>query len=324
MTEHFRYSIIMPLYNKADWLLRSLNSLLAQTYSNFEMIIVDDCSTDDSLQIVRNFAAQHPNLDIKLINSAINQGPGACRNRGMKESRGTHLLFLDADDTFHPELLSRLNEAFTQKNTASDQAVRCVIFGYEKQPDGVAWLFDDTPDWLHPVKDDLFLLQPVMACFDTRRFLVRTSNVAVSASAVKGLNFDTSRATFEGISFWFQVLQRCSENHWSVVYLRQSLHTVFTISDSEIHKPLPLSQSKLPQVFRRYALSKNRCERAFCQRICTTWFWHEFSRLSGGISKVLFFVKFAYVLPFLSRQYQKPIATAIEVKNPLTSSQSES
>lgn len=307
-----RFSIIIPLYNKEKWVMRTLDSLKAQSYAPFEVIVIDDCSTDDSVKVVGNYARHNPELPIRLVFGEKNQGAGGCRNRGIEASRGSHLLFLDADDTFHPQLLSRLNEVFTAQ--AEKPAPGCVIFGYDKQPQGHVWLYRENPAWLIPQQDNLFLLQSPLACFTTRRFLIRTSNVAVSAEAIKGLSFDTSRAAFEGISFWFDVMQRCEQNQIPVMYLRESLHSLYVLQDSEIHKPLSLSQCKVPEVFRRFALSRQHEEKEFCKRICTTWFWHELSRVAG-INKALFFIRFAHVLPFLSRRYQKPQAYPLSLQS---------
>jgi len=93
-------SVIIPLYNKGKYIARALDSVFAQTYQDFEAIVVDDGSTDDSPDIVRKY--DDPRL--RLIQQA-NAGPGSARNRGIKETTAPYLAFLDADDEWLPSFL---------------------------------------------------------------------------------------------------------------------------------------------------------------------------------------------------------------------------
>lgn len=99
------FSVIVPLYNKQDFLARSLASIKAQTYRQYEVIIVDDGSTDDSLAQARKLSEPHWN-----IHSQANAGVSAARNRGVSLSHGKYLCFLDADDEWLPTFLERMCE----------------------------------------------------------------------------------------------------------------------------------------------------------------------------------------------------------------------
>jgi hypothetical protein len=95
-------SVIIPLYNKAPYIQRALDSVLAQTFRDFDLIVVDDGSTDGGDQI----AARCPDPRVRMIRQE-NAGPGAARNRGLREARGEFVAFLDADDEWLPEFLRR-------------------------------------------------------------------------------------------------------------------------------------------------------------------------------------------------------------------------
>lgn len=98
-------TIVMPAYNSAATIEKSINSIIKQTYSNWELIIVDDCSTDNTIDIVRKRARQDKR--IQSIKLEKNSGAGAARNRAIMESNGRYIAFLDSDDLWHPEKLKK-------------------------------------------------------------------------------------------------------------------------------------------------------------------------------------------------------------------------
>lgn len=108
-------SIIMPAYNAADYIAESISSVIGQTYSNWELIIIDDASQDDTIHIVEEHARQEKR--IKLHPLPTNQGAGFARNIGIKASKGDFICFLDADDLWIPDKL-RVQVEFMQAHDA--------------------------------------------------------------------------------------------------------------------------------------------------------------------------------------------------------------
>lgn len=100
-----KISIVIPLYNKEDFIGRALASVIAQTYGDWECIIVDDGSSDRSLDVVSGFQDQR----IKIVRQQ-NAGPSAARNRGAKEAHGEWIALLDADDYWLNDHLSVLTD----------------------------------------------------------------------------------------------------------------------------------------------------------------------------------------------------------------------
>ena len=96
-------SIIMPSYNTGRFIKESIESVLAQTYSNWELIIVDDCSTDNTDEIVAQFTDER----IKYLKNEVNSGAAVSRNRALREAKGKWIAFLDSDDLWLPEKLEK-------------------------------------------------------------------------------------------------------------------------------------------------------------------------------------------------------------------------
>lgn len=123
-----RVTVVLPLYNKATYVRRALDSIAAQSFGDFEVLIVDDGSTDGGGEI----AAQYPDPRMRVLRQP-NAGPGAARNRGVAEARGEFIAFLDADDEWRPEYLTQAVAVFDRLPGAAT-----VTSGYFEFPDGVS------------------------------------------------------------------------------------------------------------------------------------------------------------------------------------------
>lgn len=119
-------SVIIPLYNKARTVAATLASIAAQTWPDFEAIVVDDGSTDQSPALVEAF----PDPRFRLLRQA-NAGPGAARNRGLAEARGQWAAFLDADDEWLPDYLER-----AMAITRANPGLGALTFAWFDQPGG--------------------------------------------------------------------------------------------------------------------------------------------------------------------------------------------
>lgn len=98
-------SIIVPVYNAEKFLKETIQTVLDQTYPNWELLLVDDCSNDDSVNIIKEYATKDDR--IQLLKNEKNSGAALTRNHGIKEAKGTYLCFLDADDLWEKEKLEK-------------------------------------------------------------------------------------------------------------------------------------------------------------------------------------------------------------------------
>lgn len=116
-------SIITPCYNSAIYLKETIDSVLSQTFTDWEWIITDDFSTDDSLKIIKSCT----DYRIKLIEARENGGAGIARNISLKEAKGRFITFLDADDFWEPNFLEEMISFMKKENAelAYSNYARC-------------------------------------------------------------------------------------------------------------------------------------------------------------------------------------------------------
>ncbi|MFT5437077.1 MAG: glycosyltransferase involved in cell wall biosynthesis [Ulvibacter sp.] len=110
-----RFSVIIPLYNKENFIANTLQSVLDQSFSDFKVIIVSDCGTDKSLDIVKTYTDSR----INIIEHIENKGLSASRNTGIKNSTAEYIAFLDADDLWKPSFLEKIDILINQYPDAS-------------------------------------------------------------------------------------------------------------------------------------------------------------------------------------------------------------
>src|SRR6187431_742724 len=99
------FSVIIPTYNRAHFILEAVDSILAQNYSSFEAIIVDDGSTDNTRSVIENKYAR--DTRVRYFQKK-NEERGAARNFGLKEAKGNYAVFFDSDDWMQPHYLDTL------------------------------------------------------------------------------------------------------------------------------------------------------------------------------------------------------------------------
>ena len=120
-----KFSIIIPCYNRYNAMKNCLESLENQTFKNFEVIIVDDCSTDDSFEKLEEYEKK-TSLNIKLLKNAQNLGAGLTRNNALNNATGEFVVFIDSDDYIENDALETLNRLLVEEK------VDCIIFDYFK------------------------------------------------------------------------------------------------------------------------------------------------------------------------------------------------
>jgi len=134
-----KISIIVPIYNVAPYLKRCLDSITNQTFKNIECILVDDCGSDNSIDIAEEYVQEYEGeVMFKIIHHQKNQGQGTARNTGLKSATGDYIFFFDSDDAITPDCLDTLyylankypNADFIQGNTVADVNLNLMPYSF--------------------------------------------------------------------------------------------------------------------------------------------------------------------------------------------------
>ncbi len=167
-------SVIVPVYNAENYLQETIDCIFNQTYKNFELILVDDGSTDASGQICDKVAKQHRRANVYHNQ---NQGPARTRNFGIEKAKGTYIAFIDADDLISPDYLEQLIAGYEQ------DGVDLVLCGYERFASETGATISTH-----------IIGKPATEVYESNRDLARL--------------FTTPRTSLSGVSIWAKLYRR--------------------------------------------------------------------------------------------------------------------
>ena len=114
MKRKIKVSIITPLYNSAPYIERTIQSVQKQSFFEWELIVIDDCSSDNGIQVVEEWARRDSR--IKVLKNSVNSGAAISRNKGIEAAKGKYIAFLDSDDQWHKEKLEKQIGFMQEKN----------------------------------------------------------------------------------------------------------------------------------------------------------------------------------------------------------------
>lgn len=120
-----KVSVIMPMYNVSKVIKRAIESLYAQTLSGIELIFVDDCSKDDTLDTLKALLPQKEGVQVKIVRHTENRGVAVARNTGLEHATGEYIYYVDADDYIEPNTLDKL---YSKAHESDADIVGCEWF----------------------------------------------------------------------------------------------------------------------------------------------------------------------------------------------------
>ena len=157
-------SIIVPVYNAERFIKDTIKTVMNQTYENWELLLVDDCSTDKSAKIIKDY--QQKDKRIKLFLNSKNSGAAISRNKGIEESRGRYIAFLDADDLWEPKKLKK-QVAFMQEKDCAFSFTGYEFANSDGKPNGKKVNVPEKLTYRHALRNTIIWTTTVM--FDMQK-----------------------------------------------------------------------------------------------------------------------------------------------------------
>ncbi len=191
MTNPF-FSVIIPTYNSASYIEKTLESVFAQDHKNYEIVICDDASTDQTVETLHNIKRQRLEFSITIIRNKTNQGHATARNKAIREAKGEWMAFLDSDDFWFPNKLQCVCE-YLEQQPEMDLICHNVVYKNKRK----TWFVDHTKLFDSSV-------HPFFSLF--RRNALNPSATVVRKSAIENLGlFDESFKIAPDYDLWLSL-----------------------------------------------------------------------------------------------------------------------
>lgn len=216
-------SVIIPLYNKSKYIKRAVDSILKQSFQKFEIIIVDDGSTDDSLDIATHISESDPRISVYSQNNA---GVSSARNYGIEKSKFDYVAFLDGDDYYHNRFLESVNYIIKKHSTIEiiSAAVSHSILNYE-----VSHF-----DYIEIDKRDYFkVLLRYHPLFSSSSTVIRKDLITNNK-----LQFDENLRFGEDTDFWNRCVKACKSANVILVLTKLACYDINDTNTSMSNKNL--------------------------------------------------------------------------------------
>lgn len=221
----------IPCYNLQNRISVCLESLIAQDYKNIEILIIDDCSTDNSVEVINCFIDLHPEREFRLIVNEKNLGLSEVRNLAINEASGEALYFLDGDDTIEPETLSLLQQRMKETNA------EIVCGSYRKKDiNGNSFFFKQYPE--DTIKGE-FALATYLRKYINGSFRVAVWNILYNLDFLRTHDIccSTHYRTYESSLFTFKVALYAR----NVSYIHDITYNQFSVPTSISHQKKDLA-----------------------------------------------------------------------------------
>lgn len=200
-----KISVIIPIYNIANYLPKCINSILNQTFEDFELLLIDDGSTDDSVKICNSFAKVDRRV---LVVQKENGGVSSARNLGIKKATGEYIAFIDGDDYVSSDYLEKLIKPHSDL---------CICGGCYAKPDG------SVLNELYPINDDISLISDEkILCWFEKGLMYSVWGRLFRLSIILDHNilFDENTTRGEDTIFMFRYIDYCKK----AVFLSEKLY----------------------------------------------------------------------------------------------------
>lgn len=234
-------SIIIPSYNSSKTIVETLNSIYQSRQSNFEIIVVDDCSTDSSVEVVRNFEQKNKCKNLRLFKLNRNKGVSFARNYGIKLAKGKWIMFLDSDDSLNSNSLSKIIK--NEKNSSYD----LLAFGYIAKGEGFIKDYSS-----YKYNNRILKNQNLLKLFLSKKINLHISSIIFSREFLlnKRIKFDITQKVAEDLQFIILCLMNSENCFYDSYHLFN--YQIFNSTAMNGYKYYSIEMAKSIEAFRDF------------------------------------------------------------------------
>lgn len=283
-----KHSVIVTVYNKEKYIEDTILSLINQTRKPHEIIIVDDCSSDRSFEILSKIVTDSNNLDsnLKLIRNETNKGSSFTRNTGLELVSGDCFSFLDGDDQYSTDYIETVNDIyekhrfkmlFVQVISKNKKTVRPNIIRFQK--------------YLEPIVDTLYSIPDPVKILSRESLFAGGGNVIIAKECLKNIRFDENSKVFEDWDFYFRILKSSFEEKYSLFLFQKQILEFYTddvVDSLSKIKANNYKEFQTPKLVSDLKNSIDRNEISYRKFVVSAWVYNSLQRMGSFQHRFLF------------------------------------
>lgn len=263
-----KFSIIIPLYNKKTFILNTIKSVLNQEYKDYELLIIDDHSTDGSFDLVKS---KITNTSVRLFQTKKNSGPSAARNIGLRNCNGDVVCFLDADDKYDSQYLLNLYKTYVSYGNCSI----IITTRYFLSKNEVYPSLKKISSFLDLEEEGIFKVNNILKLLEKETLLGSNGTVSIKRGHISNHYFNEKESNFEDWAFFLPIVL----NHKNQIYFTQN--SFFYYNDLQLdnlskREVKDIESIKIPYFLK--ILKQDFNENKLYKKLFTFWIYSTLSR----------------------------------------------
>lgn len=281
--------VIVTLYNKEKYIIRALESIYRQTSYPDEVIIINDCSTDSSLEIVEKWIEKNnSNLHISIIDLEKNVGAAQARNLAIDASSSDYLLFLDADDQYESNYINTL------KNIVSiDDTIGMVISRVEMESNNYLYpsnrIVNKIKECSYNGRDNIYAIESPYELLASESLFVGGGNCCFSRKAMSTVRFNPKEKNFEEWNFYYRIMLNIISCKGNIIFNSNTSYIYNDLDQVSLSRKgiLDHKDIRVPELV---TILNSQQEYGYRSLLISIWLYSSVSRLSLYFERIKFIV----------------------------------
>lgn len=296
---HPTIGVLITSYNKEQYLSRTISSIVCQTRYPDSLCIIDDCSSDNSREIIEKFIPQLNNCGINVIfiKNEINLGAAESRNRGIESLKSDYIVFLDADDQYSREYIETMHKIIAQ-----EPYVGMICCAVKTELSGTVLPSNRLIKQFKPAQNYMEISNPLKS-LATESFFIGGGNVCFNRKLAESERFEIGEKNMEEWDFYYRILHHCITDNIKVLFIYTPLYIYNNIDEESLsrQKIVSTDEISLPKIISRLNSTQEQKYRSF---LLSIWIYNSVTRLSSTKERCKFFLKhYKYVLSAKKNRY---------------------